>query len=285
MLNVLQINEPIRDIGPLLALTNNPSNKEMSVMAKANVSKPQLICQAKGCNNPRSVRSFCRKHYESLRRKGAFSDRTCKMDDCGGFPYAFGLCRKHYQRRRDLGSEYARSKNDQNKITVRGDICEIQLYNRKNQPTVKTVIDVGDKWKVDGFKWSLSHGNTSFYVSRDRKFTPRLLHNLILDSPEGFDVDHSNGNTLDNRKSNLRVATRGQNNANSKFLRKTNTSGYRGVCWSKQKSKYIGQIQYDGVHQYLGCAGDPDVMAKIYDAAAIKLFGEFAVTNKDLGLL
>ena len=49
MLNMLQINEPIKDIGPLLALTNNPSIEEMSIMAESKLPKPTRICQVKDC--------------------------------------------------------------------------------------------------------------------------------------------------------------------------------------------------------------------------------------------
>lgn len=89
------------------------------------------------------------------------------------------------------------------------------------------------------------------------------------------DVDHENRNRDDNRWSNLRLATRTQNNANSKRP-KTNTSGYKGVFWHKNYRKWVARIQINGKGMYLGARDDPEEAHKLYVAAANKYFGHFA---------
>jgi HNH endonuclease/AP2 domain len=70
------------------------------------------------------------------------------------------------------------------------------------------------------------------------------LHRFLTNAPKGMDVDHENGNTLDNTDTNLRVCTRSQNNQNA-TTGKANTSGVKGVYWDKTRSKWYGQVMLD----------------------------------------
>ena len=104
------------------------------------------------------------------------------------------------------------------------------------------------------------------------------LHRFILQAPQGVQVDHRNGDGLDNRKENLRLATPSQNQQNRHNL-SLNTSGYRGVTWHKKCQKWQSVIKLNGKNYYLGLYINPESAASAYDLKVIELFGEFARLN------
>lgn len=145
-------------------------------------------------------------------------------------------------------------------------------------------------WKWCAY-WCI--GTKSFYAARTSYFNRQKLfvqmHRQILDLSHGDKRkgDHINHETLDNRDSNLRIATNSQNVMNS---RKTsaNTSGYKGVYLEKRarygrKDYYLSYIRAGGITRKLGrFPVTPEGLieaAKLYDEAAIELFGEFAHLN------
>lgn len=93
--------------------------------------------------------------------------------------------------------------------------------------------------------------------------------------PDGFMIDHVNGNRGDNSIANLRLATQTQNRANSKLDSK-NTSGEKGVSWSKRERKWRAYIRLNGKQSYLGMYARVEDAAHAYRAAAVHHFGEFA---------
>ena len=90
-------------------------------------------------------------------------------------------------------------------------------------------------------------------------------------------IDHINGNGLDNRRANLRLATVAQNAWNSK--KRKSRSGYKGVCYDKAKRRWRAAIVHHGRRIHLGYFKEKLEAAKAYDTAAIKYFGQFAHTN------
>lgn len=106
--------------------------------------------------------------------------------------------------------------------------------------------------------------------------------------PDGRKVDHIKnveyGECVDNRIENLRVCTN-QENTRKSLLSKANSSGFKGVHLHSVSKKWVAQIRLDGGPKYLGQFIDPIDAAKAYDKAAIEHFGEFALTNKSLGLV
>lgn len=141
------------------------------------------------------------------------------------------------------------------------------------------IVDAADyewlsKWKWSA-KWSESTG--SFYAYRnariDGKHTTIRMHRLILGlhyGDKGFG-DHINRVTLDNRRKNLRVATRTENNINQR-IRKDNTSGVRGVSWVKLSSCWKAQISVNGKKKSLGYFSSIDGAVEAYKKAETTYF-------------
>lgn len=108
-----------------------------------------------------------------------------------------------------------------------------------------------------------------------------LLHHVILVRILGREIqkgempDHINGNGLDNRRENLRLATSAQNNMN-KSKQTNNHSGYKGVVFHKQSGKWRARIYVDGKQKSLGLFATPELAHRAYYQAAIEYFGDFA---------
>lgn len=121
----------------------------------------------------------------------------------------------------------------------------------------------------------------TFYANRDtpgenRKTMP--MHRVILGATHGTEIDHKNGDGLDNRRENLRFCTHSQNTRN-KCISKNNSCGLKGVWWDTQRCLWATQITLDGVRHCLGRFATAEDAARAYDAAAIRLHGEYARTN------
>jgi hypothetical protein len=146
------------------------------------------------------------------------------------------------------------------------------------------IVDADDYERLSKYKWHVrSDGNTSYAFrwssTRGGKKSHRILmHNQIINIPEGLVCDHINRKPLDNRKTNLRPATVSQNNCNRCNTGQT-TSRYRGVSQDARSNKWRAQIYANGRKINLGTFDDKVDAAKAYDAAARKYHGEFAVLN------
>lgn len=139
------------------------------------------------------------------------------------------------------------------------------------------LLDAVDLPLMRRFSWYATPGPNITYVKSDAGY----LHRLLLNAPSGLDVDHVNRtrNGLDNRRANLRLATRAENLANS-FNPKVNTSGYKGVSWIKAEQKWVAGIKIDGRRRTLGRFRDPWEAAQAYNEAARAAWGEFAYQNR-----
>jgi hypothetical protein len=105
------------------------------------------------------------------------------------------------------------------------------------------------------------------------------MHRLLLpcDDP-GLQPDHINGNRLDNRRSNLRLATRSQNNIN-RGPGRNSTTGIKGVHFCRARKRWRAAIKCNRKFHHIGYFSDPMLAAMAYDKAAREMFGEFAWTN------
>jgi hypothetical protein len=147
-----------------------------------------------------------------------------------------------------------------------------------------TLIDDEDYEWLSKFKWHYSQGGNTGYAKRDiwvkGKGKVLKMHRIILGLNFGDkrQADHINGNGLDNRKGNLRIATKTQNSCN-RDKQINNTSGYKGAFWVKAKKKWKAQIRSNGKSYHLGYFNDVIKAAKAYNKGAIKHHGEFAYQN------
>ena len=129
--------------------------------------------------------------------------------------------------------------------------------------------------------WYALPAKTRWYAagsakSRDGKWKTIRLHREILAAPAGMVVDHKNFDTLDNRRSNLRLCTNSQNLMNQRPTR-GGSSQYKGV--HRQRGRWYATISRRGKTFWLGDFVDEVDAAHAYDDAAIRLHGEFAQPN------
>jgi hypothetical protein len=144
-----------------------------------------------------------------------------------------------------------------------------------------TDVDLAQfKWyshSSNGGKRAYAAMGTARYEFSKSKFLHRIVLERIIGRPLnlGEIPDHINGDSLDNRRSNLRLATKAQNNRNAQ-IPKTNKTGYKGVAFRKERQKWQATINYNNHKIYLGCYDTPQEAYVIYCKAARILHGEFA---------
>jgi ParB/RepB/Spo0J family partition protein len=152
------------------------------------------------------------------------------------------------------------------------------------------IVDGDDFESLSKWKWTASQtkkDGSKPYALRTVIEAPGEKHHLYLHRaiwemhngpvPQGKQIDHANGDCLDNRKANLRLCDQSQNNANQ--VKTRGLSKYKGVTWNEECGKWQGQIQKDNEHESLGLFDSEEEAAKAYDERARELFGEFARTN------
>lgn len=122
-------------------------------------------------------------------------------------------------------------------------------------------------------------GSVKGYVQRGVKGGQVYLHREILKAPQNLYVDHINGNPLDNRRSNLRLATRCQNAANRVKTKSKTSSAHKGVCFNKKLKKWTASISANKTTTHLNCFNCETAAAVAYNKKAKELHGEFAKLN------
>lgn len=146
-----------------------------------------------------------------------------------------------------------------------------------------TIVDDEDYLLFNNYKWYAS-GRVNIYAVRDilingKKKSIRLHREILSVKTTNFIVDHINGNTLDNRKSNLRICLQKENMRNQK-RKSTNTSGFKGVSYRKRDNTWRARIMLDYKEVSLGTFKTKKSAAKAYNDAALKLHGKFAKLNE-----
>jgi hypothetical protein len=128
-------------------------------------------------------------------------------------------------------------------------------------------------------QWSWSYDARKHTGYAKRPYAPeesRYMHHVVVGTRKR--LDHIDGNGLNNRRNNLRPATKSQNGANRQKT-SSNTIGFKGVVYDKRRRKWYGQIQVEYHKKHLGTFSTPEDAAQAYERAASEHFGEFAVLN------
>jgi hypothetical protein len=147
------------------------------------------------------------------------------------------------------------------------------------------LIDDQDFAEVSKRKWFAVFDGYNWYASsRDGTHRHMRMHTFLMKPPSGVRIDHWDRNGLNNQRRNLRICTQSQN-CHNRYFRIANKSGFKGVSWKKTNRKWCAQIKVGPKVMHLGLFKDPKEAAKVYDQAALDHFGEFALTNAQLGKL
>lgn len=156
--------------------------------------------------------------------------------------------------------------------------CHSQKYK------CSIIVDREDWKRVNKYKWyALPRRDktgkvyiyTPLWINKKRKTF--YIHRYITNAEKGKEIDHKDNNPLNNRKKNLRYATRQEQSRNQIVNRTNNSTGYKGVC--KIDNKYLSYIKYNNKQYRLGWFNNSISAAMQYNKAAEKQFGEFACLN------
>lgn len=207
--------------------------------------------------------TLCNKHYTQLKEYGrikdkypsshiAQKDRVC--DICGSNHHVIYhegkyYCLRHYSQIKNLGGLKDKTIFDKNDYIIDNDIAYIILRDGKHEEVDRAIIDVEDLERVLVYKWGLG---TWGYAETKINGKSILMQRMILNEFDSKNIpDHINRNTLDNRKSNLRIVDKSLNAINA-GVRPNNTSGVTGVSWNKNANSWRAYINYQGKRIELG---------------------------------
>lgn len=149
------------------------------------------------------------------------------------------------------------------------------------------IVDAADYEWLMQWKWYAlrRHDGRTYYAGREARLEDGSvvglrMHRVILGIKDPrLEVDHVDGNGLNNERANLRVASHSQNVLN-KHIYRNNSSGYKGVSLRSGGSSWRAYINVNGKRRYLGNYSTPAEAAEAYNRAALKYHGEYAKLNQ-----
>ncbi|ADI67581.1 HNH endonuclease [Mobiluncus curtisii] len=147
------------------------------------------------------------------------------------------------------------------------------------------VVDDADYSKLSPYSWYAVGRPGNEYAARygghNKGSSSHIrMHRELLNAPAGIEVDHVNGNRLDNRRANLRLATRTQNACNRSKFRGKHHSRFKGVTYHVRDQCWQASIRHHDKHIYLGSFESEVEAAAAYNKAAINYQGKFAKLNE-----
>lgn len=161
-------------------------------------------------------------------------------------------------------------------IRIEGDLAFIPLTQGK-----EAVIDTADVHLVEGVSWCAEKATDTFYAVRIARVSGKKchfrLHRVIMGVSDEVIIDHEDGNGLNCRRYNLRLATHTENMRNSR-RRRDNTSGVKGVTFDRWTNRWQAKISVDGKTVHLGRFHRPEDAAEAYATASRTHHGRFGRT-------
>lgn len=239
---MIEQNEPARIMRIPASSNHNIILKGDNFMADFQVPKSQRICQVEGCTSPQYAEGHCHKHRKQMLKYGYIRTRTMF---------------------------------DPNTFVISGDVCQIGIFNRKCAQIAEAIIDAEDYQIVKQFKWSLNVSNDVSYISTMVGKDRLRLHSIVMGTPKSQAIDHKDHDTYNNRKSNLRECTPGQNRQNSKVNKKS-SSDIKNVYKEKSTGKWIVSVQANKTRHYIGRFANIEDAKQAAIKARKKYHGEFA---------
>lgn len=161
-----------------------------------------------------------------------------------------------------------------NHYVVNGDVT-IVFIERENGEALEMLIDTEDLPILQRYNGTLCVVNSPYIYAYGvenvgKKQAHFYIHRYLMAARKGIQVDHINHNTLDNRKSNLRLVTAAQNAQNKNGARKDSTSGLRGVTWSERDKRWRAQITLNRKAIHLGSFKDKEEANRVVTEARAK---------------
>lgn len=145
----------------------------------------------------------------------------------------------------------------------------------------EAILDDEDYEALKSYHWYSDRGYaTRMSLKGEGKRRMIRMHQQILNIPNHLVADHINGNRLDNRRANLRICTRAQNNMNRFVEKQSSSSIYKGVCWRPHANAWKAYIKLNSKQMHLGYFQSEEEAALAYNAAAREHFGQFARLNE-----
>ena len=141
------------------------------------------------------------------------------------------------------------------------------------------LVDDDDFEILNQYKWcAVRVSGGSYYAARKQGKKKIYMHKELLKVPKNRVVDHIDGNTLNNCMANLRECSIAENVRNQK-IRSTNTTGFKGVSYYKNRNMYAARIMLNYRAHFIGLYYTPEGAARAYNQRAKELFGEYALLN------
>ncbi len=210
------------------------------------------------------AKGYCTLHHGRWRstgdptqvRSGGRPRRICTIDGCGKPCHGRGWCSKHYDRWCRTGDPLKLTMGAPNRHSVRTDGVGVLTIARTDGTEVVSLYDMADHDAVTSHRWTMNEAGyvlTNVKVARGAYPQLRLSRLLLgLAREDERVVDHISGDTLDNRRANLRILSHQRNVAHQAVVNNRGTSKYRNVYWSTSDRRWIAMVKVNYVSHHLG---------------------------------